>query len=157
MLIAFIIHKLLKLASGPQFSKSPGLSQLRLLRVGLAGVPLWPCVRIRRSAQGPWSLEMKTKDSRVGGFRAALGGWAFSPLSGSARWMRELSLQLPSRGYLLCPTSTLRTALCSGPLSDLPVTASGTSWGSFPMKPVSFSLLLCRLSSCLLLPMICVA
>lgn len=40
ILIAFIIHKLLKLASGPRFPKPPGLSQLRLLCVrGCQGFP----------------------------------------------------------------------------------------------------------------------
>lgn len=69
---------------------------------------------------------MKTKSSRAGGFPAALGGWALSPLSGSARWMRELSLQLPSLTYLLCATSTLGAASCPGPGLAPPVTATGT-------------------------------
>lgn len=83
ILITFI-HKLLKPASGAPISQGPGLSQQRLLCVGLPRVPLGfgsgsdSCI-----AKGPRSLEMKTKD--------APAWWLLQPqlrVPGNAGWMR---------------------------------------------------------------------
>lgn len=77
MLIAFIIHKFLKLACGPQFSKPPGRSQLRLLCVGLARGPPVALSQDQTLSKGLLSLEMKTKGSQLCDLPAALRGWLF--------------------------------------------------------------------------------
>lgn len=63
--IAFIIHKLLKLACGPRFSKPPGPSQLRLLCVRLARGPPVALSQDQTLSKGPLSLEMKTQGSQL--------------------------------------------------------------------------------------------
>lgn len=88
---------------------------------------------IRPSAEGPLSLEMKTKHSQLCGFPAALGGRA-SPLPGGAREMRELSPQPPALGPSFVPPRP--SASCCGPCSDLPVRATGACAlaGAFPVE-----------------------
>lgn len=118
MLIAFIIHKLLKLACGPQFSQPSGLSQLRPLCVGLARGPPVALSQDHTLSKGPLSLEEKTKDSQLCGFRQP---WEAGPFL-SAVWKCPADQgAVPSLALepLLCPASPLRFLLQPA-VSDLP-------------------------------------